>query len=348
MGSVRNAGQFGVLQGGEIVNQYILTGDSGIEISIINYGGIITAIRVPDSKGNLGDIALGFDNLQSYVNGHPYFGALIGRHGNRIAKGKFSLNGVEYSLATNNGVNHLHGGIKGFDKVVWTDKIEGNKLSLTYVSKDGEEGYPGQLTVTVLYSLVGNELHIEYTANTNKDTIVNLTNHSYFNLLGKGDILGHLVQLNADKFTPIDETLIPTGELQPVEGTPFDFTSPHKIGERIEQDDTQLVRAKGYDHNFVVSNHSQDKLSFVGRVTEETSGRVLEVYSSEPGVQFYTGNFLTGEEVGKGGIAYQFRNGFCLETQHFPDTPNQPNFPSTTLKPDQTFASHTYYRFTTV
>jgi aldose 1-epimerase len=351
MGSVRNAGQFGVLPGGEIVNRYILTGESGIEVSIINYGGIITSILVPDSNGNVDDIALGFDNLQGYVNEHPYFGALIGRHGNRIAKGKFSLNGKEYTLATNNGVNHLHGGIKGFDKVLWSDKIDGNKLCLTYVSKDGEEGYPGQLTVAVSYSLQNNQLNIDYTASSTADTIVNLTNHSYFNLAGKGDILNHVLQLNADTFTPIDDTLIPTGELATVQGTPFDFTSPHKIGERIQQQDVQLVRARGYDHNFVVkANPSHNQPSFVARVTEETTGRALEVYSTEPGVQFYTGNFLDGSLTGKKGIVYQFRTGFCLETQHFPDSPNQDQgkFPTTALKAGHTLTSHTHYKFTTV
>jgi len=337
--------EFGYTSEGLIIYEYTLKNDSGVSVSIINYGGIITSIRAPDSNGKEGDIVLGFDNLDGYLKGHPYFGALIGRHGNRIAKGKFKLDDLEFNLATNNGPNHLHGGIKGFDKVVWNVEVQEDKLILTYLSKDGEEGYPGDLLVSVEYSLSSNELHIKYVATTNKPTVVNLTNHSYFNLAGEGDILNHHVQIEADGFTPIDETLIPTGEITPVSGTPFDFTSPKAIGERIEVDHIQLKYGKGYDHNFVVRKSNSD-LNFVARVTEPNSKRVLEVYSSQPGVQFYTGNFLDGSLTGKNGKIYHFRNGFCLETQHFPDTPNQPSFPTTLLLPNQTFNSHTVYKFT--
>jgi aldose 1-epimerase len=281
----------------------------------------------------------------------PYFGAVVGRYGNRIAKGKFKLNGVEYTLAVNNGENALHGGLKGFDKQVWTarDASDGGvpAIEMTYVSKDKEEGYPGNLTVKVLYTLTeNNELKLDYTANTDKDTVLNVTNHSYFNLAGQGEgtILDHVLMLNADKFTPVDAGLIPTGELKPVAGTPFDFRQPTRIGDRIDAKDEQIVRGKGYDHNFVL-NGPQGQLQLAARVSEPKSGRVMEVHTTEPGVQFYTGNFLDGSNTGKGGKVYNHRYGFCLETQHFPDSPNKPQFPSVVLKPEGTYRSTTIFRF---
>ena len=290
---------------------------------------------------------LGFDAPEGYLkNNTPYFGAVIGRYGNRIAKGRFSLNGREYRLALNNGENHLHGGIKGFDKVVWgaREVKRGPALALNYVSKDGEEGYPGNLSVSVVYTLTdNNELKIEYSATADKTTILNLTNHTYFNLAGEGSILNHEVMINADRFTPVDQGLIPTGELRSVKGTPMDFTQPAAIGARIEQQDEQLLLGKGYDHNFVLNGGGAPALA--ARVYEPVSGRVLEVYTTEPGVQFYTGNFLDGSIKGKGGQVYQRRYGFCLETQHFPDSPNKPDFPSTVLKPGEKYATTTIFKF---
>jgi aldose 1-epimerase len=336
---------------GKTVQLYTLRNSNGVEAAITNYGGIVVSLKTPDRNGNFADVVLGFDSLDGYTKEHPYFGAIVGRYGNRIAKGRFTLNGVEYKLAVNNGENALHGGLKGFDKVVWTPKeissAEGPALELTYVSKDGEEGYPGTLTATVRYTLTSdNELRLDYTATTDKDTVVNLTNHSYFNLAGQGtgDILNHEIQIFADRFTPVDEGLIPTGELKSVAGTPFDFRQPHKIGERINAKDDQIQRGKGYDHNFVL-NGRMGELHPAARVTEATSGRIMEVSTTQPGVQFYTGNFLDGSVKGKGGTAYQFRWGFCLETQHFPDSPNQPKFPSTVLKPGETYKSTTIYKF---
>jgi aldose 1-epimerase len=337
---------------GKPVEIYTLKNAGGVEAAITNYGGIVVSLKTPDRSGKFADVVLGFDSLDGYLKEHPYLGAIIGRYGNRIAKGRFKLNGVEYKLATNNGANALHGGLKGFDKVVWTAKEvsspDSPALELTYVSKDGEEGYPGNLTATVRYTLTNkNELRIDYTATTDKDTVVNLTNHSYFNLAGEGagDILGHQIMIDADRFTPVDEGLIPTGELKPVAGTPFDFRKPHAIGERIDAADEQIRRGKGYDHNFVL-NGNMGTMRLAARVVEPKSGRVMEVSTTEPGVQFYTGNFLDGSVKGKGGKAYNFRYGFCLETQHFPDSPNQPKFPSTVLKPGQTYKSTTVYRFT--
>ncbi len=294
-------------------------------------------------------MVLGYDNLADYIKDTPYFGALIGRYGNRIAKGKFTLNGKEYTLAVNNGPNALHGGLRGFDKVVWEPRLlaspEGPSLELRYTSKDGEEGYPGTLSVTAVYTLtVDNALQIEYTATTDKDTVVNLTHHSYFNLAGKGDILNHQVMMPADKFTPVDSTLIPTGELKPVDGTPFDFRTPTAIGARIGQDDEQLKFGKGYDHNWVI-NKPLGQLGLMASVYEPTTGRVLEVWSTEPGLQFYSGNFLDGSLTGKGGWVYQFRNGFCMEPQHYPDSPNQPNFPTVVLKPGQVYKNTIIYKF---
>jgi aldose 1-epimerase len=336
--------------GDKPVKLYTLKNANGMEVDITNYGGIITKLTAPDSKGKYADVVLGFDSIDKYLAGHPYFGAIIGRYGNRIAMGKFKIDGKEYTLATNNGPNSLHGGLKGFDKVVWAaepGKGEDPSLTLTYTSKDGEEGYPGTLKVKVVYTLTPkNELKIDYHATTDKATPLNLTNHSYFNLAGEGsgDILGHVLTLNADKFTPTDETAIPTGELKSVEGTPFDFRKPHAIGERINDKDEQIKFGKGYDHNFVLNGKGKD-LKLAARVTEPTAGRIMEVLTTEPGVQFYTGNYLEGKEIGKSGKAYKYRHGFCLETQHYPDSPNQPKFPSSILKPGVEYNSATIYRF---
>jgi aldose 1-epimerase len=342
---------FGKTSDGKEVFLFSLRNTKGAEALISNYGGLVTSLRVPDRSGHLGDVVLGYDNLASYIKETPYFGALIGRYGNRIARGKFTLDGKEYHLATNNYPNALHGGIKGFDKVVWEPTIlttpEGAGLKLTYVSKDAEEGYPGNLSVTVVYTLTDdNALKVEYTATTDQDTVVNLTQHSYFNLAGKGTILDHVVMIPADKFTPVDSTLIPTGELRPVEGTPFDFRKPTAIGARINQDDEQLKFAKGYDHNWII-NKPMGQFGLMARVTEPTTGRVLEVLSTEPGLQFYSGNFLDGTLKGKNGQVYQFRSGFCMEPQHYPDSPNRPEFPSVVLKPGQTYHNTIVFRFST-
>jgi aldose 1-epimerase len=340
---------FGTTKEGQPVELYTLRNSKGMEARICNYGGIVVSLKVPDRNGNFGDVVLGYDKLDDYIKASPYFGCLVGRYGNRIAKGKFRLGGKEYSLATNNYPNALHGGTKGFDKVVWAAKpgqsALGPTLELRYLSKDGEEGYPGNLAVTALYTLTeDNGLRLDYTATTDKDTVVNLTHHSYFNLAGKGDILGHQVYLNADKFTPVDETLIPTGELRPVDATPFDFRAPAAIGARINQEDEQLKFGKGYDHNWVIKK-PPGELGLMARVYEPTTGRVLEVLSTEPGLQFYCGNFLDGSNVGKGGWVYQFRNGFCMEPQHYPDSPNKPGFPSVVLKPGQQYKNTIIYRF---
>jgi aldose 1-epimerase len=336
---------------GQSVALYTLTNGNGVEAKITNYGGIVVSLKVPDRNGKLDDVVLGFDNLGDYVKGNnPYFGALIGRYGNRIAKGRFTLNGVEYKLATNNGENHLHGGVKGFDKVVWNarplETKSGAALVLTYLSRDGEEGYPGNLSVSVTYTLTNdNELKIDYSASSDKDTVLNLTQHSYFNLAGQGngDILKHQLTINADRFTPVNSGLIPTGELRAVKGTPFDFSQPTAIGARIDQDDEQLKLGKGYDHNFVLNGNMGTNRKAV-TVFEPTTGRVIEVWTSEPGMQFYTGNFLDGK-TGKGGKVYQFRYGFCMETQHFPDSPNHPEFPTTVLKRGGRYQTSTTYKF---
>ena len=340
---------FGATREGTPVTLFTLRNANGVEARICNYGGIVVSLKVPDRNGQLGDVVLGYDRLEDYLKESPYFGCLIGRYGNRIARGKFTLNGHTYTLATNNGPNHLHGGIKGFDKVVWEPKVlatpEGPALELRYLSKDGEEGYPGNLSVVAVYTLTSdNGLKLEYTATTDKDTVVNLTQHSYFNVAGKGDILGHIVMINADRYTPVDSTLIPTGDLPPVEGTPFDFRKPTTIGARIGQDNQQLKFGNGYDHNWVISK-PMGKFGLQARVTEPTTGRVLEVFSTEPGLQFYSGNFLDGTLTGKGGWVYQFRNGFCMEPQHYPDSPNHPNFPSVVLKPGQVYKHTMMYRF---
>jgi aldose 1-epimerase len=334
---------------GAAVTLYTLHNKNGAEVSICNYGGLVTSLKVPDRNGNISDVVLGFDDLGDYVKSSPYFGALIGRYGNRIAKGKFTLEGHQYSLATNNGPNALHGGLKGFDKVIWqahpTQSAAGPSLELTYLSKDGEEGYPGNLSVKAVYTLTeDNALKLEYTATTDKDTVVNLTHHSYFNLAGKGTILDHVVTINADKFTPVDGTLIPTGELKPVDGTPFDFRKATPIGARIGQDDEQLKFGNGYDHNWVINDYT-GATRLMASVYDPSSGRVLEVLSSEPGLQFYTGNFLDGTLKGKGGWVYQFRDAFCMEPQHFPDSPNEPSFPSVVLKPGAVYHNTIVYRF---
>jgi len=344
---------FGKTPEGQNVEIYTLTNSRGAEAKITNYGGIVTSLKVPDRTGHLSDVVLGFDNLDAYLKGHPYFGALIGRYGNRIAKGRFTLNGVEYKLAVNNGANHLHGGLKGFDKVVWNARplkvANGAALVLTYQSKDGEEGYPGNLSVKVTYTLTNqNELKIEYSATTDKDTVINLTHHSYFNLAGQGegDILKHSLFLNANRFTPTDEGSIPTGELRSVRKTPFDFLQATEIGARINEPDQQLQFGKGYDHNFVL-NGKMGTMRLGARVYEAGTGRVMEVWTTEPGMQFYTGNFLDGTLTGIDGKVYQQRYGFCLETQHYPDSPNQPKFPSTVLRKGARYHTVTVYKFST-
>jgi aldose 1-epimerase len=342
---------FGKTDAGENIYLYTLRNTKGVEAKITNYGGILTSLKIPDRNGKFDDVVLGFNDLDSYLKPGPYFGALIGRYGNRIARGRFTLNGVEYKLAVNNGENHLHGGIKGFDKVIWTGKQmktkAGPALSLTYLSKDGEEGYPGNLTVTVVYTLTNNnELKIDYSATTDKDTVTNLTHHSYFNLAGEGngDILNTRVTINADRFVPTDAGSIPLGQLKKVSGTPFDFLTAHAIGERINQDDEQLKFGSGYDHTWVI-NGRMGVMRLAATAYEPTSGRVMQVWTTEPGVQFYTGNFLDGTLTGKSGKPYPRRSGFCFETQHYPDSPNQPSFPTTTLKKGATYKSTTIYRF---
>jgi aldose 1-epimerase len=342
---------FGKTPDGKKVEIYTLHNTNGVEARICTYGGIVVSFKAPDRNGKMGDVVLGYDNLDGYLTNSPYFGALIGRYGNRIAKGKFTLDNVNYTLATNNAPNSLHGGLKGFDKRVWRAKVikgdDGGALELTYLSKDGEEGYPGNLKVKAVYTLMpDNGLRVEFTATTDKDTVINLTQHSYFNLAGGGDVLGHKVFIDADKFTPVDETLIPTGELRSVEGTPFDFRQPTAIGERIQQDDRQLKFGKGYDHNFVL-NHPKGRLDVIAQVAEPVSGRVLEVLSTEPALQFYTGNFLDGTITGKGGQVYNFRNAFVMEPQHYPNSPNQPDFPSTALRPGQVYHNTIIFRLST-
>ena len=346
------ATSFGKTADGQNVQIYTLRNRHGMEARITNYGGIVVSLTAPDRNHKFADVALGYNDLESYMNPpFPYFGAIIGRYGNRIAKGRFTLNGVEYTLAVNNGENHLHGGLKGFDRVIWgaqqRNTAAGPALVLSYVSKDGEEGYPGNLRVTVIYTLTHkNELKIDYTASTDKDTVTNLTHHSYFNLAGEGngDILDHRVVLKASRFVPTDAGSIPTGELKNVAGTPFDFLSAHTIGERINQDDQQLKFGNGYDHTWVINGRA-GVLRLAASVYETTTGRVMEVWTTEPGVQFYTGNFLDDSRPGKSGKPYPRRSGFCLETQHYPDSPNRPNFPTTTLRKGTTYRSTTIYRF---
>jgi len=352
---------FGVLPDGRAVTAYTLRNAGGMEVVAIDYGAIITHLRVPDAVGSHGDVALGFDTLDGYLSDPPYFGAIVGRYGNRIAAGRFTLDGGEYELATNNGPNHLHGGIVGFDKVLWDVEMlelgeteEGGPagaLRMTYVSPDGEEGYPGTLTTRVTYTLRDDDaLVIDYAITTDAPTPVNVTQHTYFNLAASGDVLAHVLTLNADHFTPVDSTLIPTGEIAAVAGTPFDFTAAKPIGRDIDADDEQLGFGGGYDHNFVLNRDAATDavdraLVLAAEVFEPASGRVLEVLTTEPGVQFYSGNFLDGTITGKNGGPYEYRGGFCLETQHFPDSPNQPTFPSTILRPDETYHSRTEFRF---
>lgn len=332
---------------GRDVELYTLKNARGAEARIMNYGGVVVSLKVPDRQGTMGDIVAGFDKYDDYLKPPPYFGAIIGRYGNRIGNARFRLDGVEYVLAKNDGPNQLHGGTRGFDKRLWqASLLSPQSLELKYLSKDGEEGYPGNLTATVRYTLTdANELKIEYSAVTDKDTVVNLTNHSYFNLAGEGDILNHEVWINADRFTPVDRGLIPTGELKSVAGTPFDFRKATAIGARIGEKDQQLTFAGGYDHNWVL-NRTGSGLELAARVVEPKSGRVMEVLTTEPGLQFYTGNFLDGTLKGKG-RTYTRRSAFCMETQHFPDSPNKPAFPSTVLKPGSTYQSTTVYRFST-
>lgn len=344
---------FGKMPDGTTVDLYTLTNRSGMQVAITNYGGHIVSIKVPDRRGQMADVVLGFDNFDSYVAPNPFFGALVGRYANRIGNAKFTLDGKEYHLAANDGQNSLHGGLKGFDKQVWKPhEISGEHpgVELTYLSKDGEEGYPGDLSVKVVYTLMGdNALRIDYTATTDKDTVLNLTNHSYFNLAGQGngDILKQEMMINADSFTPIDSTLIPTGEIRNVDGTPLDFRKSTPIGERIDADDEQMRFGKGYDFNFVI-NHGGHGLTLAARAKDPESGRVLEVLTTQPGVQFYSGNFLDGTVRGRDGKVYGKRSGFCLETQHFPDSPNKPSFPSAELKPGQTYHEVTVYKFSII
>lgn len=342
---------FGQTEAGQSVKLYTLKNASGAEAAITTYGARVVNLRVPDKSGNLADIVLGFEELPGYLRENPYFGAVVGRYGNRIAKGTFTLNGAPFKLAINNGQNALHGGLRGFDKVVWTvneaSAEEGRGIQLSYLSKDGEEGYPGNLQVTVRYTLTdANELKIDYTATTDKDTVLNLTNHSYFNLAGQGegDILGHEVKINADRFTPVDAGLIPTGELRAVEGTPFDFRNATTIGARINDGDEQIKLGGGYDHNFVL-NGAAGQMKTAAEVYEPKTGRLMQVLTTEPGMQFYTGNFLDGSVRGKGEKVYRKRYGFCMETQHYPDSPNHPEFPSTVLKPGQKYTTATVYKF---
>ncbi len=345
---------FGKTPDGQQVDLYVLTNKSGAEAAITTYGGAVVSLKIPDRGGKLADVVLGYDTVDGYVTDKSYFGAIVGRYGNRIAHAQFSLEGKTYTLAKNNGDNSLHGGIKGFNKAAWAAKElpakGGQALELTYVSKDGEEGFPGNLQVRVVYTFTdSNELKIEYHATTDKTTVVNLTNHSYFNLAGPGtgDILGHQLMIAADKFTAVDSGLIPTGELREVQATPFDFRKLTAIGARINHDDEQLKLGNGYDHNFVLRRGAGDPISLAARVVEPNSGRMLEVWTTEPGVQFYTGNFLDGTAHGKGSQAYERRAAFCLETQHFPDSPNQPTFPSVVLKPGERYHTTTIYKFAT-
>jgi aldose 1-epimerase len=345
---------YGTTADGRAVEEYTLTNANGIEVRIITYGGIVTSVRVPDRAGQLRNINLGFDNLADYETRNPYFGCIAGRHANRIAKARFTLDGKEYTLAANHGPNSLHGGNAGFDKRVWrAESVQGSgesSVSLHYLSPDGEEGYPGSLDATVVYTLTdNNELRIDYTATTDAPTVVNLTNHNYWNLAGEGSspIYDHILWINADRYTPVDETLIPTGELAPVEGTPFDFRLPKAIGPGQRSSHQQIIYCQGYDHNFVLNRQDSpdNTMMLAARMYDPGSGRILEVWTKEPGLQFYAGNFLDGTLVGSGGHLYRQSDAFALETQHFPDSPNQPHFPSTVLRPGETYNTTTIYRF---
>jgi aldose 1-epimerase len=340
---------FGMLPDGTAAELFTLRNANGAEARMTSYGGIVTHLFVPDRAGKLGDVVLGYDSLAGYLQNSPYFGCLVGRFGNRIADAKFSLEGKSYQLAKNDGANTLHGGLKGFDKVIWQAKpvvsMLGPALELRYLSPDGEEGYPGNLTVTAVYTLThDNALRLDFTATTDQATVVNLTHHSYFNLAGAGDILNHELMIPAEQFTPVSASLIPTGELRALKGTPLDFSTPTKIGARINQPDEQLKLGRGYDHNFVLNNPSRN-LVLAARVFEPTTGRVMEVETTEPATQFYSGNFLDGTITGKGGQVYHQRTGLCIEPQHFPDSPNQPAFPSTVLRPGETYTNTISYKF---
>jgi aldose 1-epimerase len=340
---------FGNAPDGRAVEIYTLRNNNGMEVRIATYGGIVVSLTAPGRDGRFADVVLGFDRLDDYLKFSPYFGALVGRYANRIGGAKFTLNGRTYTLAQNNGRHSLHGGVKGFDKVIWTAKAvesaKGPALELTYLSQDGEEGFPGNLAVKAVYTLTNeNELRIDYTATTDATTLCNLTHHSYFNLAGKGDVLKHEVYINTSRFTPVDAALIPTGELKPVNGTPFDFRIPTAVGARIQADDPQLKIAGGYDQNFVIDN-PPGQLGLHARVHEPTTGRVMEVFSTEPGVQFYTSNHFDGSTIGKGGSVYQRYAALCLEPQHFPDSPNKPNFPSAVLQPGHSYRNTTIYKF---
>jgi len=344
---------FGRAPEGAPAEIFTLFGDGGVTVRISNYGGVVVSVEAPGRDGKKADVVLGFKTLDEYAADKSFQGALIGRYGNRIAKGRFVLDGKTYVLATNNGPNHLHGGPGGFHKKVWGARVvpgpHGEALELTLLSPDNDEGYPGSLNAKVVYSLrPDNGLEIDYTATTSKPTVLNLTNHTYFNLAGEGsgDILGHEIQIDADQFTPVDATLIPTGELRAVKGTPLDFTKSTAIGARIDDAYEQMAKGGGYDHNFVLRGPA-GKLRLAARVTEPKSGRVMEVLTTQPGLQFYSGNFMDGSYSGKAGKPYARRNGLCLETQHFPDSPNQPKFPSVVLRPGGTYHETTVYRFTT-
>jgi len=336
---------FGQLPDGSAITQFRLANANGLVAKIIDFGGIITELHAPDREGRLADVVLGFDTLEPYRSDSPYFGALIGRYGNRIAHGRFTLDGQAFQLPTNNGNNHLHGGDPGFDKVKWQAAIDGGSLRLSYRSRDGEQGYPGNLDATVTYTLTNdNELVVRFHAVCDRATPVNLTQHSYFNLAGSGDILGHLLQIDADVFVAIDAESIPTGELALVAGTPFDFRSPRPIGARIGETDEQLRNGQGYDHNFVLNKPAAIAMTRAARVVDPVSGRVLELFTEEPGVQFYSGNFLDGSLQGKNGPC-RHRSGFCLEPQHFPDSPNQPGFPNVILRPGEEYRTESRFRF---
>lgn len=339
---------WGATPQGERVDLFTLRNSKGLETTITNYGGRIVTLKAPDRDGHFADIVLGFDDLPQYLQKNPFFGALVGRYANRIANGQFQLDGHTYKLAKNNGENTLHGGLLGFDKKVWqAEEASGPSLRLTYISKDGEEGFPGTLTTTVTYTLTEeNELKLDYQATTDKNTVLNLTNHSYFNLsgAGSGQILNHVITINADRFTPSDAHQIPTGEIESVEGTPFDFRKPVAVGARINDNNEQLKYGDGYDNNFVVNRVGAGP-SFAARAMDPKSGRVMEVLTTQPGVQFYTGNHLANGIKGKGGATYGYRDALCFETQHFPNSPNQPNFPSTELKPGEQFHQVTIFKF---
>ncbi len=339
---------YGQMPDGREVHLYTMTNSNGMRVRLTDYGAITVGVEVPDSDGNLGDVTLGYDTLEGWLGSTSYFGATVGRYANRIAKGKFELDGNTYTLATNNGENHLHGGDKGFDKRLWdaetVETDDGAAVRFTRTSPDGEEGYPGTLQVTALYTLTGNNaFKVEFTATTDAPTVVNLAHHTYWNLRtpAAGDVLGHELMLNADRYTPVDEGLIPTGELKAVEGTPFDFRRPKPIGQEIAQ------VPGGYDHNFVLNDYEPGKVRLAARVTEPTTGRVMDILTGQPGIQFYSGNFLDGSVTGKGGVVYEKHDGFCLETQHYPDSPNRPDWPSVVLRPGETYRHVMIHRFST-